>query len=72
MPPRADSKIEEEPLKMTKHVAWSAAALFLTVTAASAANHIVDIAWSAEGHFVHARAVEPGKFIERQDKASRR
>ena len=31
---------------------------------ASAASHIVEVAWSRDGTFGHAASVEPGKFVE--------
>jgi hypothetical protein len=46
-----------------RHLLLAATAL-LAATPALAAEHIVDIAWNAQGAFRHERNVAAGKFVE--------
>ena len=49
-----------------RHGRWTIAAALLGVglSVAQGAQHIVDIAWGADGSFRHATHVAPGRFAE--------
>lgn len=49
----------------TQHIRLSAAlAAAFTCGSAPASSHIVDIAWSPEGRFLHQAPIAAGKFVE--------
>lgn len=47
-----------------RHLAATAATAMLVMAANSSQAEIVELTWSAAGHFEHTSPVAPGKFVE--------
>jgi hypothetical protein len=61
----ARRSIDQEGTKLMNRIATMlGATIAMMAIPAMAANHIVDIAWTSDGHFAQSATIEPGKFVE--------
>ena len=57
--------LSQEGLRIMQRTKFALAGVALVMAQqAFASSHIVEIAWSRDGAFLHGASVEPGKFVE--------